>query len=67
MDDPHLTAVGLFDTAEHPTEGTLTNCRFPVTFSRTPADVRRLAPNLGEHGAQVLGGSLAAPAAQAAG
>jgi crotonobetainyl-CoA:carnitine CoA-transferase CaiB-like acyl-CoA transferase len=67
MDDPHLTAVGLFDTAEHPTEGTLTSCRFPVTFSRTPADVRRLAPNLGEHGAQVLGGSLAAPAAQAAG
>jgi crotonobetainyl-CoA:carnitine CoA-transferase CaiB-like acyl-CoA transferase len=67
MDDPHLAAVGLFEQAEHPTEGTLTNCRFPVTFSRTPADVRRLAPNLGEHGAQVLGGSLAAPAAQAAG
>jgi crotonobetainyl-CoA:carnitine CoA-transferase CaiB-like acyl-CoA transferase len=67
MDDPHLTAVGLFDTAEHPTEGTLTSCRFPVTFSRTPADVRRLAPNLGEHGTQVLGGFPAAPAEQAAG
>jgi len=57
--DPHLAAVGLFEQAEHPTEGTLTNCRFPVTFSRTPADVRRLAPNLGEHDAAVLGAAAA--------
>jgi crotonobetainyl-CoA:carnitine CoA-transferase CaiB-like acyl-CoA transferase len=60
--DPHLAAVGLFEQAEHPTEGTLTNCRFPVTFSRTPADVRRLAPNLGEHDAAVLGAAAAGAA-----
>jgi len=41
--DPHLLAVGLFETVEHPTEGTMTSARFPVRFSATPADVRRLA------------------------
>ncbi len=55
MTDPHLRAVGLFETVEHPTEGTMTSARFPVRFSATPADVRRLAPNLGEHTAEVLG------------
>ncbi len=53
--DPHLQAVGLFETVEHPTEGTMTTARFPVRFSATPADVRRLAPNLGEHTDEVLG------------
>jgi crotonobetainyl-CoA:carnitine CoA-transferase CaiB-like acyl-CoA transferase len=53
--DPHLRAVGLFETVEHPTEGTMTSARFPVCFSATPADVRRLAPNLGEHTDEVLG------------
>jgi crotonobetainyl-CoA:carnitine CoA-transferase CaiB-like acyl-CoA transferase len=38
--DPHLNAVGLFETLEHPTEGTVRNCRFPVSFSRTPAMTR---------------------------
>jgi crotonobetainyl-CoA:carnitine CoA-transferase CaiB-like acyl-CoA transferase len=54
-DDPHLKAVGLFQTAEHPTEGTLTIARPPLHFSRSPASVRRLAPNLGEHNAELLG------------
>jgi crotonobetainyl-CoA:carnitine CoA-transferase CaiB-like acyl-CoA transferase len=53
--DPHLQAVGLFQTVEHPTEGTMTAARFPVRFSRTPADIRRFAPNLGEHTDEVLG------------
>ena len=48
--DPHLTAVGLFSEVEHPTEGTLTMPRFPIRFSRSPATIRRHAPNLGEHG-----------------
>jgi crotonobetainyl-CoA:carnitine CoA-transferase CaiB-like acyl-CoA transferase len=49
FEDPHLKAVGLFEQAEHPTEGKLTLSRFPVRFSKTPASIRRLAPNLGEH------------------
>ena len=48
--DEHLTAVGLFSEVEHPTEGTLTMPRFPINFSRSPATIRRMAPNLGEHG-----------------
>jgi len=62
-DDPHLQAVGLFETMDHPTEGKVTVCRFPVRFGRTPADVRRLAPNLGEHNAEVLGSEMAGGAA----
>ena len=49
-DDPHLAAVALFETIEHPSEGTLVGTRFPVKFARSPASVRRHAPRLGEHG-----------------
>ena len=62
FDDPHLKAVGLFEQAEHPTEGTLTVSRFPVRFSKTPASIRRLAPNLGEHNAEIFGGSVSTQA-----
>ncbi len=54
FDDPHLTAVDFFEDLEHPTEGTLKVARFPVRFSQTPADIRRLAPNLGEHNEEVF-------------
>ncbi len=55
FEDPHLNAVGFFEELEHPTEGTVKNCRFPVRFSSSPASVQRLAPNLGEHNAEILG------------
>jgi crotonobetainyl-CoA:carnitine CoA-transferase CaiB-like acyl-CoA transferase len=55
FEDPHLRAVGFFDELEHPTEGTLKVCRFPVRFSASPASVQCLAPNLGEHNAQIFG------------
>jgi crotonobetainyl-CoA:carnitine CoA-transferase CaiB-like acyl-CoA transferase len=48
--DPHLRAVGLFQPVPHPTEGALLATRFPVKFSRSPATLRRMVPNLGEHG-----------------
>ena len=53
FDDPHLRAVGLFEEREHPTEGRLKVARFPLRFARSPATIRRLAPNLGEHGAEI--------------
>jgi len=53
--DPHLAAVGLFEDSEHPTEGKMTTCRPTIRFDRTPASVRRLAPNLGEHNREILG------------
>jgi crotonobetainyl-CoA:carnitine CoA-transferase CaiB-like acyl-CoA transferase len=52
--DPHLTAVDFFSIAEHPTEGKVVVARFPVTFSKSPANIRRLAPNLGEHTDEIL-------------
>jgi crotonobetainyl-CoA:carnitine CoA-transferase CaiB-like acyl-CoA transferase len=55
MQDPHLRAVGFFEQVEHPTEGRLTMCRFPIRFSRSPASVQRLAPTLGEHNEAILG------------
>jgi crotonobetainyl-CoA:carnitine CoA-transferase CaiB-like acyl-CoA transferase len=52
--DPHLNAVDFFDNMEHPTEGTLKVARFPIEFSKTPASVRKLAPNLGQHTDEVI-------------
>lgn len=53
-DDPHLQAVGFWQEVDHPTEGRLRMTRYPVTFSATPADVRRLPPRLGEHTREIL-------------
>ena len=53
-DDPHLKATGFFELHEHPTEGTLRLPKFPATFSKTPADIRRLPPRLGEHSEEIL-------------
>jgi crotonobetainyl-CoA:carnitine CoA-transferase CaiB-like acyl-CoA transferase len=69
FDDPHLRAVGFFEDVKHPTEGLLRTCRFPVRFSASPSAVQRLAPNLGEHNAEIFAGddmlirSAAAPEA----
>jgi crotonobetainyl-CoA:carnitine CoA-transferase CaiB-like acyl-CoA transferase len=57
LDDPHLAATGFWREFEHPTEGRLRQAGIPVHFSRTPAQVRRHAPSLGEHTAEVLGES----------
>ena len=53
-DDPHVKAVGLFGTAEHPTEGRYRTVRNPVSFSAAPFRIRRHAPRLGQHTAEVL-------------
>jgi crotonobetainyl-CoA:carnitine CoA-transferase CaiB-like acyl-CoA transferase len=53
-DDPHIKAVGLFGEAQHPTEGRYRTVRNPVSFSATPFRIRRHAPRLGEHTAEVL-------------
>jgi formyl-CoA transferase len=51
---PHLQAVGMFETARHPTEGPVRFVRPSVRFSETPAAVRRLAPHLGADTRTVL-------------
>jgi crotonobetainyl-CoA:carnitine CoA-transferase CaiB-like acyl-CoA transferase len=54
FEDPHLKSVGFFEELEHPTEGLVKNCRFPIRFGRTPTAVQRLAPNLGEHNHEIF-------------
>ena len=53
-DDPHLRAVGFFRKEDHPSEGAITVPDTTVQFSRTPAAIDRLQPNLGEHGTEIL-------------
>jgi crotonobetainyl-CoA:carnitine CoA-transferase CaiB-like acyl-CoA transferase len=52
---PHLKAVGMFEEHDHPSEGRIRMAKPPTQFERTPANIRRLAPRLGEHTAEVLG------------
>ncbi|MEO7231509.1 MAG: CoA transferase [Polaromonas sp.] len=54
MDDPHLNAVGFFETVEHPSEGRLRSMAIPTRWSQSPPEVSRQAPRLGEHSAEVL-------------
>jgi crotonobetainyl-CoA:carnitine CoA-transferase CaiB-like acyl-CoA transferase len=49
FDNEHLAAVGFFSEVDHPTEGRLRLPRSPLLFSRTPLEVRHLAPPLGYH------------------
>jgi crotonobetainyl-CoA:carnitine CoA-transferase CaiB-like acyl-CoA transferase len=53
-DDPHVKAVGLFGAADHPSEGKYRTVRSPVNFSSAPFQIRRHAPRLGEHSAEIL-------------
>lgn len=54
FDDPHLKESGFFQHTEHPSEGTLLSVRGPANWSATPPTLRRPAPRLGEHTAEVL-------------
>jgi crotonobetainyl-CoA:carnitine CoA-transferase CaiB-like acyl-CoA transferase len=52
--DPHVTAVGLVEPVDHPTQGRLRQARLPITFSRSNPATATPAPGLGEHGTQIL-------------
>lgn len=51
---PQLKAVGLFQTAEHPTQGTIRYVRPTTLFQATPANVRHQAPHIGQHTLDIL-------------
>jgi crotonobetainyl-CoA:carnitine CoA-transferase CaiB-like acyl-CoA transferase len=54
LHDPHLEAVGFWQTVEHPSEGPMRLPGIPATYGRTPGAIRRLPPRLGEHSEEIL-------------
>ncbi len=51
---PHLAARGFFATVEHPRAGAVVMPGAPYRFAHTPWALRRPAPCLGQHTAEVL-------------
>jgi crotonobetainyl-CoA:carnitine CoA-transferase CaiB-like acyl-CoA transferase len=54
VDSDYARDGGLFEVAEHPTEGAYRVIGCPVRYSRTPATVRRHCPHVGEHTTEIL-------------
>jgi len=52
--DPHIVARGMVVETSHPTVGSFKTLGIPVKLSHTPGAIRRPAPRLGEHTAEVL-------------
>jgi len=54
LDDEHLVATGFFPVVQHPSEGPIRSTKVSASFSETVAEPVRLAPQLNEHGAEIL-------------
>lgn len=53
-DDPHFAAVGLYQDAEHPTEGAYRFVRDPIRLNGQSSPLRHHAPRLGADTVEVL-------------
>jgi crotonobetainyl-CoA:carnitine CoA-transferase CaiB-like acyl-CoA transferase len=54
--DPHVLAREMVQEVEHPTLGKLRALGSPIKFSKTPVNVKRVAPLMGQHTLEVLEG-----------
>jgi crotonobetainyl-CoA:carnitine CoA-transferase CaiB-like acyl-CoA transferase len=54
IDDPHLAAVGFFQTQTHPTEGQVRYTGIPSRWNGAALGITRHAPCLGEHSVAIL-------------
>src|SRR5690606_29061055 len=52
--DPHLSETGFFRTVEHPSEGPIRTMRVAARWSETDPAPAQPAPQLGEHGVELL-------------
>ena len=52
--DPQLEATAFWKVVDHPSEGKIRMPDIPPRFSKTPPEIRRLQPRLGEHSVEVL-------------
>jgi crotonobetainyl-CoA:carnitine CoA-transferase CaiB-like acyl-CoA transferase len=55
LESEHLKVRGFFVEVEHPAAGKLKQVGAPYKLSRTPWEIRRPAPLLGQHNVEVLG------------
>jgi crotonobetainyl-CoA:carnitine CoA-transferase CaiB-like acyl-CoA transferase len=51
---PHVREMGIVVESDHPAAGRLRQARPAARFSRTPPEIRRGAPRLGEHTQEIL-------------
>jgi crotonobetainyl-CoA:carnitine CoA-transferase CaiB-like acyl-CoA transferase len=54
FDDPYLAETNYFEAYDHPVEGRVVVPAIPARFSKSPPNVHRLWPELGEHTREVL-------------
>ncbi len=54
VDDPQIAHNGTMVEYDHPTEGRIKTPGFPIRFQRTPSEVSRGAPLVGQHSAEIL-------------
>ena len=54
LTDEQVLARGMVQDVEHPTAGPMRTLGIPVKLSATPGTVRRPAPRLGEHTAEII-------------
>jgi crotonobetainyl-CoA:carnitine CoA-transferase CaiB-like acyl-CoA transferase len=52
--DPQALHNHIFTTYEHPTAGTVRTVNIPITLEKTPGQIRRPAPRIGEHTDEIL-------------
>ncbi len=52
--DPYLAETGYFEAYEHPVEGSVVIPAIPARFSKSPPNVHRPWPTLGQHTREVL-------------
>lgn len=62
LTDPHLAAMGLFQTVSHATEGDIRLMGFPIQSSAGSTQLSRLPPLLGQHSRAVLEEAGVSPA-----
>jgi crotonobetainyl-CoA:carnitine CoA-transferase CaiB-like acyl-CoA transferase len=53
-DDPQVVANGYIADVEHPVLGAVKLAAHPIRYSETPARIRSVAPDLGEHTEEIL-------------
>jgi crotonobetainyl-CoA:carnitine CoA-transferase CaiB-like acyl-CoA transferase len=54
LNDPHIKEREMVIEYEHPLAGTIQNLGFPAKFSKTPGQLMRPAPLLGQHNHEIL-------------